>query len=154
MVTKAQIEKIISENEVQIKVPMFGMIEEEADEEEVNDLPNARICTTPGCSPNYKKGDVVLICIEDNDLTNPIIMGKFIPDNNTVGTSDANFDILKVLEETTLSKKTTIGKVLPENIEHLEKSKWNLQLQFDTNTNQKIEVLNFLTDSLNQFKFT
>lgn len=153
MVTRARIIKVISEKEVQIEVPMFGLIEEGEGEEQVNELPNARICTTPGCSPNYKKDDIVLICIEDNDLSNPMIMGRLIPDDKTIGTSNAEFDTLEVNKDTTLSKNTTIGEVKPEHIEQLVGVTHNIQLQFDTNTNQKIEAMNWMAEQFNNIIF-
>ena len=153
MVTRGIVQKVVSEKEVQVKVPMFGLIEEEEDEEQVNELPIARICTVPGCFPNFKKDDVVLISIEDNDLNTVMIMGRLIPDDNSVGTSVATFENLTVEKDTVLSKDTTIGKVLPENISHLENSTCNLQLQFDTNVNQKIEFLEFMTKALDGVSF-
>ena len=120
MVTRAIIKKIISEKEVQVEVPMFGLIEEGHGEEQVNELPIARISTTPGCSPNFKENDVVLICIEDNDLNNPMIMGRLIPDNKSIGTSNAVFDTFKVNKDTTLSRNTTIGKVSADSLSCVE----------------------------------
>ena len=154
MVTKAKIYKVISDREVQVQVPMFGMIEEEEDEEQVNELPIGRICTVPGCFPNYKKDDDVLICIEDNNLNNVMIMGRFIAnDDEDVGTSGATFENLKVEKDTVLSEDTTIGKVLPENIAHLEGSIHNIQVQFDINTSQKIELLSWLGKTLDAVTF-
>lgn len=153
MVTQAIIREVSSETEVKIEVPMFGLIEEGEGEEQVNEFPIARISTTPGCSPNYKIGDTVLICIKDNDLNSPIIMGRFIPDDKTIGTSNAEFDTLKVNKDTTLSKNTTIGEVKPEHIEQLVGVTHNIQLQFDTNTNQKIEAMNWMTEQFNNIIF-
>lgn len=153
MVTRGIVQKVISETEVQVKVPMFGMIEEEEDEAQVNELPIARICTTPGCHPNFKKDDIVLISIEDNDLNTVMIMGRLIPDDKSVGTSVATFENLLVEKDTVLSKNTQIGDVLAENIAHLEGSEYNLQEQLNTNMNQKIEFLEFMSKALDAVSF-
>ena len=145
MVTKGKILEIISDKEVKIEVPAFGLIEEMEGESEVNEMPVARICTVPGCLPNFAVGDVILICIEDNDLSAPMIMGRLIPDDESLGTSNATFQTLAVEKDTTLSKDTTIGDVTPENISYLEGVTSHIQAQFDTNTTQKINALNDLS---------
>ena len=139
--------------EVQIKIPMFGLIEEGEGEEQVNELPYARICTVPGCFPNFKQGDTVLICIEDNNLDNVMIMGRLITDDGKVGTSVATFENLTVEKDTVLARNTTIGEVLPENIEHLIGSEYNIQTQFDTNINEQINLINWTWEKLDSITF-
>ena len=102
MVTKAIVRDIISDSEIKIQVPMFGLIEEEYDEEQVNELPNATICTIPGCFPNYKQGDTVLISIEDNNLETVVIMGRLIKRDGEGGTSVGTFENLKVEKDLNL----------------------------------------------------
>lgn len=155
MVTRAIVKKIdSSNNSLVVQVPKFGLIEEGSGEEEVNELPTARIATTPGCSPNYKVGDTVFICIEDTDLSSPVVMGIFIPNNGEVRTSDAKFDSLEVIVNTKLSEDTSIGKVTKDEIKCLEKVNENIQQQFDRNTQQKIELMEYIGDTLDKYFVT
>lgn len=151
MVTRGIVQQIISKHEAKIRVPMFGMIEEEDDEEQVNELPVARICTIPGCLPNLKKNDIVLISIEDNDLNNVMIMGVLIPDNDAVGTSDVTFNSLKVNTDVKLPKNTSIGDITSDNLFMLKGINSNVQGQLDDNKSQKIELLDWLSTTLNAF---
>lgn len=153
MVTRAKILEIISDEEVKIEVPAFGLIEEMEGEDDVNSMPHARICTVPGCYPNFKSGDVVLICIEDNDLSTPMIMGRLIPDDGSLGTSNATLQNLTVEKDSVLAKNTTIGDVTAENIEQLIGANYNIQGQLDTNMSQKTDFLKFLTDTFSSTKF-
>ena len=151
MVTRGSVVEVISPHEVKIQVPKFGLIQEEPDEKQVNELPNARLCTIPGCLPNLKKGDTVLISIEDNNLNDVMIMRTLIPDNNSVGTSSAYFSDLKVETKVTLPKNTSIGDVTSDNLFTLKGVNSNIQTQFDDNKSQKIELLDWLTMNLNNF---
>ena len=153
MVTRAIIKRVISEKEVQVEVPMFGLIEEGEGEEQVNELPVARISTTPGCCPNFKQNDVVLICIEDNDLNNPMVMGRLIPEDKSIGTSNGVFETFKVNKDATLSRNTTIGKVSADSLSCMEGVTSNVQTQFNTNLSQKVELLDWLTELLNGVNF-
>lgn len=153
MVTRAKILNVISDNEVKIEVPMFGLIQELEGEGQINELPIARISTVPGCAPNFKPGDIVLICVEDNDLSNPVIIGRLITDNNSLGTSNGSFQSLRVEKDTDLGKNTKIGNVTATNIEQLIGANYNIQGQLDTNISQRIELLDFITTTLNNIEF-
>lgn len=153
MVTKAIVHRIISDTEVVVKVPAFDLIEEEDGEEDVSSLPRARITATAGCRPKLRVNDIVYVCIEDNDLSKPIIMGTLITDapEATRSTSDAVFDSLKVNVNTNLAEDTTIGKVKKDEIKRLSGVKENIQKQFDDNMNQKIALLDFMTLVINSY---
>jgi hypothetical protein len=153
MVTKGIVKRIISKKEIEINIPMFALIEEEEDEEQVNENPKARICTVPGCYPNYKTDDIVMVSIENNDLNNVMIMGRFIPDDESIGTSSAEFENITVKKDSRLSKNTTIGEVSAESISYLKGVNSNIQNQFDTNMTQKIELLKWLTSTFNSTNF-
>ena len=153
MVTRAKIVKVLSDYEVKISVPIYGLIEELELESDVNELPVARICTTPGCSPNYKVGDTVVIGIEDSDLSKPMVLGKLIPNDTSLGASSGNFQNIVVEKDTKLTKNTTIGEVSSLNLEQLIGANYNIQGQFDTNMDQKIELLDFMTDILKNTNF-
>ena len=43
----------------------------------------ATICTTPGIYNGYKEGDIVFVAFEDNELNEPVIIGKLYTDANT-----------------------------------------------------------------------
>ena len=153
MVTKALVHRIISDTEVVVKVPAFDLIEEDEGEEDVSSLPVARITATAGCRPKLKINDIVYVCIEDNDLSKPIIMGTLITSQPeaTRSTSDATFDSLKVNVNTVLPEDTKIGNVTKEDIKRLSGVKENIQKQFNDNMSQKVSLLTFMTDTINKY---
>ena len=153
MVTKAIVHRIVSDTEVIVKVPAFDLVEEEAGEDDVNSLPRARIATTPGCIPKFKVNDTVYVCIEDNDLSKPIIMGVLVTSQPepTRSTSDATFESLKVNVNAILPEDTSIGDVGKENIQMLCGVNSNIQKQFDDNMVQKKDMIKFMTDTINTY---
>lgn len=153
MVTKAIIHRIVSDTEVIVKVPAFDLVEEEEGEEDVNSLPRARITATPGCRPKFKVNDTVYVCIEDNDLSKPIIMGTLITGQPeaTRSTSDATFESLKVNVNTALPEDTSIGIVTKDDIRRLYGVRENVQKQFNDNMAQKKDMLKFMTDTINTY---
>jgi hypothetical protein len=164
MVTRGKVVSV-SDETVKVYIPKFGLIEEGEGEPQVEEYLDARIATVPGCKPHYEVNDIVFICIEDNDLGSPVVMGLFIPDNakdDSFRTSDAILKSLQVVgnKEKSAQKNsgyarlpydTTIGDVTKDNIKCLEKVHTNIQDQFDENMAQKILMLEYLCVALDKY---
>ena len=151
MVTKALVKAVRSNrNEIDLYIPVYDSYEEDPNEKELSSRYHATICTPPGICPNYQVGDTVFICIEDANLSEPVIMGLLYPATNKKTSSDASFSSLIVSVNTKLSSDTSIGNVSKDNIKCLEKVNKNIQEQFDTNTKQKIELLDYISNQISK----
>jgi hypothetical protein len=140
MVTKATVEKIISNEEISVNIPAYDIVEEGTDEEELSSSQVARISCPPGFIPDFTVGDTVFVCIEDNDLGEPVVMGKLLLDGcseDSVGSSRATLSKLKVTGATKLSKDTNIGEVTDKHILCLKDARSNIQEQLDTQLSYK-----------------
>ena len=156
MVTKAIVKGKTNDNKLSVFIPTIYDYNSSNNPNEEDYLTNATasISVVPGCDPHYKDGDTVLVCIEDNDLSKVIIMGRLITAEDKGSTTDFKISELTVSNIAKLPEDTSIGPdVTKENIKCLAKVRSNIQEQFDLNTNQKIEVLKFLTDELNKTEF-
>lgn len=72
MVTKAEIQSIdFTGNTCVVRMPYFenGNISERA-------IATATFANTPGSYNGYKENDVVIVGFEDNNLSNPVVLGK------------------------------------------------------------------------------
>lgn len=151
MVTKAIVKAIrSSDNEVDLYIPIYDGYKPTPNSSTLTTNYNANICTLPGVTPNYQVGDVVYICIEDNNLQEPVIMGLLYPTKNVKTVSDGKFSSLCVTVNTKLSADTTIGEVTAENIKCLSNVNKNIQTQFDQNLSEKVSLLEYLTDKLSK----
>ena len=154
MVTKATVEKIISNEELGVRIHAYDIVEEGPDDEELSSTQVARISSVAGFIPDFAVGDTVYICIEDNDLGEPVVMGKLLLDRcseSTVGTSRATLSKLTVKESVKLCRNTSIGNVTADNISYLKGASSNIQSQLNTQLSQRISLLNELTSKLNIF---
>lgn len=154
MVTKAIVKKKLSDEEVRVYIPMYNGVEEEDGEKDLSNTQTARIISVSGIIPDLRAGDTVYVCIEDNNLGDPIVMGKLLLDgcnDNTVGTARATLSKLVVTSTTKLSEDTSIGNVSNDNIRTLEGARSKLQGQLDSQLNQRINLLDTLTSKFHKF---
>ena len=154
MVTKATVQKVLSNEALRVKIHAYDMVEEGPDEDNLASTQVARINCPPGFIPDFKVGDTVYICIGDNDLNDPIVMGKLLLDKckeSTVGTSRATLSKLFVTGSAELGANTKIGDVTAKNIECIKGARSNLQDQLDTQLSKEVSLLNTLTTELNDF---
>ena len=155
MVTTGQITAVNS-GSYTVFIPQYD-IYVEADGEE--DLPSTittnssaestvRLATLPGITPLYCINDEVFVCIEDNVLDKIVIMGLANRPNKdtTPPLSNIDADVLKVVSEATLPKKTSIGEVSDENIATLKGMKVNILEKFTEVETTRDKLLNELSD--------
>ena len=154
MVTKATVKKKLSDEEVRVYIPMYEGVEEEDGEKDLSNTQTARIISVSGIIPDLYEGDTVYVCIEDNNLGDPIVMGKLLLDGcteKTVGTSRATFSKLVVKNEATLCSNTSIGDVTSKNISYLKGVRSNIQNQFDTIVSQRDKLFETLSTKFTTF---
>ena len=139
-------------NKYNVEIFAYGKYEEAENEEDLSATQEAIVAVCPGLSPAYKAGDIVYVCIEDNKLDTPVIMGA-LHTKNLKSLSDAKFSSLIVSGNTKLGEDTTIGSVTKDNIKSLIGVRGNIQNQIDANISTQISLLDDISSMLdNTFK--
>lgn len=139
MITKGIITKIPSgkwyndkgeeeyDNLYEVNIPIFisaGQNKETTTK--VNNV-KATLCYQPENLNSYRVGDVVFIGFENNNMSNPIILGKLymgLKDDNSYNYSIN--ETLKVLKSAKLPNDTTFGDIALEDIAKLFRQFYNL----------------------------
>ena len=118
MILKAIIESTNLDNQYRIRIPKYHQIDGVSTATPINQLPFASVCYQPGIIPNYSIGDVVYIDFENDDLSQPIILGKLLCQRSYTETSvsDATLRSLTVQVDTQLSEDTTISDITFDDI--------------------------------------
>lgn len=146
MVTAAKvISKLSDGHKYKISVLQYDNYEEAEGESILSAYQEATVAVCPGLTPIYEAGDMVFVCIEDNRLDSPVIMGA-LSTSTLKSLSDARFNSLEVTGDTVLSKDTTIGEVEPKNIEHLKGTRDFIQKQFDDIMSVQMELQKSMTE--------
>lgn len=118
MINKAFIEKKIDEYTYIVRIPRFNKSNSSVYASKDTNLYTATICYLPGIIPYYDINDVVFVAYENDEYSNPVIIGKlFRPDDNsnsisvinteqdTLNNSNLNQTFDSVLEQIDLIKK-------------------------------------------------
>ncbi len=133
MITKAQIlqlpkgaytdkdGKLVVDNKFKIYIPIFRRAGESKDSKLSASIMYATLLYTPGSENGYRVGDIVYISFENNQMGNPIILGKlFLNTTQDVpNTASIIGDNLNISGKATLPKDTKIGEVTGNEIEKL-----------------------------------
>ena len=156
MVTKANITKVISPRQVEVFVPKFADIDEYEGEKDVASTLNATVCTIAGSLPTLKKGQTVIVSIEDNNLNNIMVIGLLIKEDkdtgkNQYGVADGLFDNLIVNNEIKLPYNTTIGEISAKEIATLKGLTTNIKDLISNSNNNSQNLLKDLTKILNDY---
>lgn len=130
MVTKALVEKLLDTKKVKIRIPIFDRCDASSLNVPTDELREACICTLPNCNPNLQPGDVVFVTFEDNNYSNPVIIGHLYRNSMTPTYCDIILNSLEVLLSTKLPDNTTIGKVTSSEISTLKGSNINIDTRF------------------------
>lgn len=82
MITKAIIEQIESDGyHAKVRIPIFHKIEDVPGSTPFKELPTALISYAPGIKPNFSVGDVVYVAFENDQYSEPVIIGALLNDN-------------------------------------------------------------------------
>ena len=134
MLTKAYIQEVLSSHSIRVRIPLYNKIEGVEGATPNNELHTACVCTLPNFITNPKAGDVVIVGFEENDVSNPVILGYLSTSSTNQSLVDVLCDSLTVKGDTLLDEYTTIGEVKPENIKCLKDLKENINESFKKNT--------------------
>lgn len=134
MITKALIMSRF-ENKFMVRIPLF---ESSGNLHEV--IIPATLCYTPGNLDAYKDGDVVYVGFENNEISNPVILGKLYTGPEQAAQTYTFNDSLKTVSSAELPKKTSIGEFSPEEVYATFKSRQIFEDRI-TELEQKMNVL-------------
>lgn len=122
MASKAQIVSAVDDYHYIIRIPSVHKAENSPGSTPNNELPIAKISTSVGISPTFRKGNIVII----DDESDPVIIGVLFNDLSSEIESDGKFCSLEVKHSCKLSKETSIGNVSSESLSYLEGLEDNL----------------------------
>ena len=75
MITKAIIEEKINQYQYKVRIPIFDRMDESPDHTDFKDLAIATVSIPRGINNNIQVGDIVFVGFEDNNSSQPIILG-------------------------------------------------------------------------------
>lgn len=107
MITKGYIIEKSSQSPFKYKVRM--PIFENAGMQTSNSIYDATVCYSAGNINAFKSGDCVFIGFENNNLANPIILGKLFLGEEETATNSSFANGLKITSWAQLPENTTIG---------------------------------------------
>ena len=147
MITKAIIEKIVSNRSYQVRIPIFDKVQSASLSN--NSLQTAYVSSQLNNGMNLSIGDIVFVDFEDNSYFNPVIVGILYSQDNTKSIPDVEFNSLKVSNNAAFSKDTYMGdSITYENIVCLKNSEKNIQLQLDELLNSLEEYRDKLSEQI------
>ena len=120
MITKAIIEKVISDYEVKVRIPLLDSTTAFKQSVDIDGLSSATICISPKSRFIPAVGDVVFVAFEDNNFGKPVVIGYLYRENIGNSKPDMVINSLSVDLSAHLTEDTTIGDVTSEDIKHLK----------------------------------
>lgn len=112
MITKAIIEEKITPYQYRVRIPIFDRVTTSPEHINFKDLAIATISIPRGINNNIQIGDIVFVGFEDNNSSQPIILGhlyreQLIKDNN----SFLNISNIQVSDQASLPIATNINDI-------------------------------------------
>lgn len=132
MLTKGIVEKLIDSYKIKVRIPVYNKPNYINGATSTDNLYEACICTLPNCYINVQVGDIVILGFEDDDISQPIILGCLYAKDITDSKIDLISNSLQALNSATLPQNTSIGKVTARDLGYLTGLKSNVQGQIDT----------------------
>lgn len=151
MLTKGIVEKLIDSYKIKVRIPVYNKPNYINGATSTDNLYEACICTLPNCYINVQAGDVVILGFEDDDVSQPIILGCLYAKDITDSKIDLISNSLQALNSASLPQNTSIGKVTAKDLGYLTGLKSNIQGQIDTirnyQTGQTLKWLSYINYS-------
>ena len=112
MITRAIVEDQVDLYHYRVRIPIFDKIDTAPIHTDFNDLCIATISSAKGINNNISVGDIVFVGFEDNNASNPIIIGQLyreaLTKDNQAFLSVSN---LTALDTAQLPTNTFIGNI-------------------------------------------
>ena len=131
MITRGIVEKIYDKNSIAVRIPIFDSSATASDRTPTDSLGVASICTLPNSIPNVRIGDVVYVGFENDDISQPVILGYVYIDSEYSTRQGLSLQSLDVVSSAKLPKETIIGDVSSKEVLMLSGIKQNIQEQID-----------------------
>lgn len=149
MITKGFVEEVLDNNSVKVRCPVFDGILS-AEENNLN-YSSAPISSMSGVKCSINVGDVVFVGFENDDRFNPIVLGcLYLGEGNRVSSETSmELESIDVLSSAKLSKNTSIGDVLEEDLANLTGLNNNIQ-EFFNDSDDSLEKFDKDIDDLNE----
>lgn len=129
MVTKGIIEKILNDNEVLVRLPIYNKCSNTAFATPTDQLGVAVAALQPGIQIRFNIGDIVFVAFENNDQDKLIILGYL--HNKYESKLSGNFLDITVSNRVSLPNDTSIGAVSKDQIYSLKNVRGDVQKQID-----------------------
>ena len=110
MIAKAVIEEQVG-NKFKVRIPLF---ESAGNKNEC--ILTATLSYVPGNLDSYVVGDVVFVAFENNQISNPVIIGKLYLGPEKQNTNLSQASVLNVINEAKLPNQTSIGEFSPAQV--------------------------------------
>ena len=127
LVTKGIVEKILNNNQLLIRVPIYNKLNNTIFATPTDELPVGAIAEVPGLQIKAEVGDTVFVAIENNDLSTLVVLG-FLHDKYESRLSGDFLD-LDVSGFAKLPLTTSIGEVSGNQIQYLKNVNQDIQQQ-------------------------
>ena len=116
MVVKAIIEDRVDIYSYRIRIPILNKISSASNPTSYETLSVAPVCTIPGVEIIYNKGDVVFVAFENDDLSEPVIIGQLAKKTDGGSYTSIFTSTLNVGLTANLPVETSIGSNTSQRI--------------------------------------
>ena len=120
MLTKGYIQAVLSPYSVRVRLPIFNKVENVQGATPVEELATAPICTLPHFIQNPQVGDIVFVDFEEDQYSQPVVLGYLSIENNRPNFVNATLEDLTALGKTRLGSDINIGEINYKNIATLK----------------------------------
>ena len=146
MIAKAIVEEVIDQYSIRVRIPSIDRTYQSSVHVNTSDLDVAVVCTLPGCDPNIKVGDIVIVA-SDNAEEDTIVLGHLYRTKKTETLCDMLLSKLNVANIAVLPEDTTIGNVSSFELQQLCGIRGNVQSQITQLQEQVARLTNLISST-------
>lgn len=128
MIAKAIVEEVIDQYSIRVRIPSIDRTYQSSVRVDSRNLDVAVVCTLPGCDPNIRVGDIVIVASDEAE-EDTIILGHLYRTKKTETLCDMLLSKLTVSDSAALPEATSIGNVSSFELQQLTGLTGNVQFQ-------------------------